>query len=247
MLTLVEFLEPLKTKSLTAKSLAVLYYEARYKQNNVLKGSEIKSLLRSARVPKLQKANITATLIQVGALVDSPGMKDGERIWKLTETGSKHVRDLLGLASDEPEIQHDTRTLEKLLTKVKNPDERDYLQEAVTCLKVGALRAAVIFTWTAAIRNVQMKSLRKCSALNAAILRRDPRARNVSSIDDFAYIKDSTVLFASQDVGIHDKNQREVLEECLKLRNKCGHPGKYSPKEKRVSSFIEDVVSVVFT
>ena len=40
--------------------------------------------------------------------------------------------------------------------------------------------------------------------------------------------------------------QRSVLEDCLNLRNKCGHPRKYKIGEKKVSSFIEDLVGIVF-
>jgi hypothetical protein len=36
------------------------------------------------------------------------------------------------------------------------------------------------------------------------------------------------------------------LEEALNLRNRCGHPTKYRPGEKKVSSFIEDVAGIVF-
>lgn len=246
MITLVEFLEPLKHKSLTDKSLAVLYYESRYNNNQVLAGSEIRKRLVDSRIPNVRNANVTALLNQVGAYVDSPGLKNGERLWKLTDTGAKHVRDLLGLKADSPEFVHDIATLENLISKVSNQDEREYLSEALLCLRVGALRATVVFVWAAAIRNIQSKCLAKGKKLMPALLKHDPKARTVKTIDDFAYIKDVTVLLACQDLGIFDKSQREVVEEALRLRNRCGHPAKYTPKEKKVSSYIEDMVSVVF-
>lgn len=246
MITLVEFVEPLRKKSLTDKCLAVLYYETRYNNNDVLSGSEIRKRLRDARLPNVQSANVTALLNQVGAYVDTPGLKDGERLWKLTDTGSKYIRDLIGLKADSPEIIHDITTLENLISKLTNVDEKDYLNEALTCLKVGALRATVVFVWVAAIRNLQMKCLAKGKKLMPALQKHDPKARNVKSIDDFAHIKDSTVLLACQHLAILDKSQRETAEEALRLRNRCGHPAKYSPKEKKVSSYIEDLISVVF-
>lgn len=246
MITLIEFLEPLSKKSLTDRCLAVLYFEARYNNNQMLAGSEIKKRLRDARVPRTQNANVTALLNQIGALVDTPGLKDGERLWRLTDTGSKHVRDLLGLKADSPEIIHDTATLEKLISKLSNADERDYLNEALTCLKVGALRATVVFAWSAATRNLQSKCLAKGKALNVALQKHDPKARTVNTLDDFAYIKESTLILACQDLGVFDKSQRETAEEALRLRNRCGHPARYAPKEKKVSSLIEDLISVVF-
>jgi len=247
MITLVEFLYPLKKSTITDKCLAVLYYEARNNNKDILAGSEIKHKLRNARMPYLVKTNVTTLLSQAGPYVDSPGYNGkGERVWKLTETGFKNIRDLLGLKADAPEIKHDVTTLENLIVNIKSVEERDYLNEALDCLKVGALRATMVFIWSTAIRNIQERCLKKGKLLNVALKRVDSRARDVSSVEDFAYIKDSTVLLSAQELKIFDKSEKETLEEALKLRNRCGHPGKYKPKEKKVSGFIEDSLSIVF-
>lgn len=65
-------------------------------------------------------------------------------------------------------------------------------------------------------------------------------------LDHFAYIKDDITLQAAQDLGVLDKNEKDTLKEALGLRNRSGHPGKYRPGSKKVSSFIEDVVSILF-
>ena len=49
------------------------------------------------------------------------------------------------------------------------------------------------------------------------------------------------------DLSIFDKSEKRQLGQALDLRNDCGHPVKYKPGEKKVSSFIEDVTSIVFT
>ena len=82
--------------------------------------------------------------------------------------------------------------------------------------------------------------------MSAALQRHDPKARNVSSLDHFAYIKDKTMLLGAQELGVIDKNEKDTLEEALNLRNRSGHPSKYKPGIKKASSFIEDVVSIVF-
>jgi len=53
-------------------------------------------------------------------------------------------------------------------------------------------------------------------------------------------------LQAAQDLGVLDKNEKDTLKERLSLRNRSGHPGKYLPGIKKVSSFIEDVISILF-
>ena len=82
--------------------------------------------------------------------------------------------------------------------------------------------------------------------LNAAIRRQDSKARLVSKMDDFEYIKDRTLLLAAEELGVLDKANRSALEEALNLRNRCGHPTSYKPGIKKASSFIEDVVNIVF-
>ena len=248
MISLVEFLEPIKKNYLTDKALAVLYYESRYNNTDVLSTSEIKARLVSSRIQKSRNANIGALLNQVGSYVDSPERKDGERLWKLTGSGSKYIMTILEIKADSPEVLFDVHTLETLLLKIGNPDERNYLNEALICLKVGALRATVVFAWVAAIRNLQTKCFAKgIEVLNDAIQSHDSKAKVVSSIEDFSYIKDSTVIFVCQDLRIFDKSQKDTVQEALNLRNRCGHPGKYSPKEKKVSSYLEDIISIIFT
>ena len=93
--------------------------------------------------------NIADVLSKSGALSDTDGLEGARRLWKLTESGREHVRGLLGLPTNEPEIEHDVATLTALVSKVSNDDVRSYLEEALKCLQVGALRACVVFVWTA--------------------------------------------------------------------------------------------------
>jgi hypothetical protein len=114
-------------------------------------------------------------------------------------------------------------------------------------LSVGALRAAIVFLWTGAIRTLQEEAFTNHKAtLNAAIAKHDPKARPVNKLEDFAYIRDATALLAFQDLGVLDKGQKTTLGEALDLRNRCGHPTKYTPGVKKASSFIEDVLGIVF-
>lgn len=146
----------------------------------------------------------------------------------------------------EPEVEHDIASLSALVAKVRDPEVRSYIEEALTCLQVGALRSAVVFLWTGAIRTLQEEALLKAN-LNAVLLKYDSKTRNVGKVDDFAYIKDAILLLALFDLGIVDKGERDTLQEALNLRNRCGHPTKYRPGVKKVSSFVEDLISVVFS
>jgi hypothetical protein len=227
--------------------LAVLYYHQNYRDKASLTTDEIRDELVRARVPKASKINVADVLNKSGALVDSPGVSGGRRLWQLTTSGETHVRGRLNLPAPGPEIEHDVATLQALATKVSDGVVRDYILEAIKCLSVGAIRAAIVFLWTGAIRTLQEECLTKhATTLNAAISKHDPKARSVNKLEDFAYIRDATALLAFQELGVLDKGEKTTLGEGLDLRNRCGHPTKYIPGVKKASSFIEDVVGIVF-
>lgn len=246
-MTLVEFLAPLKKGKHADRVLAVLYYCERYEQRASMTAEQIRKRLSDARAPGAGKVNVPDVLTKSGELADTDGVEGGRRLWMLTETGREHVRLLLGLPASEPEIEHDVATLITLVATVADDDIRGYLEEALKCLRVGALRACVVFVWAAAIRAIQTEMMTKgSSAINAAIQKHDPSARSIGKIDDFAYFKEKVQLLGAMGLGLLDKSEKDTLEEALDLRNRCGHPSKYRPGVKKVSAFVEDVVSILF-
>jgi hypothetical protein len=246
-MTLIEFVEPLKKRSRKDKILACLYYRNRYEGIAALTVEGIRRALKAARVPSVSKINVADVVAKSGCYVDTTRTEDGKRLWILTESGEQYVRQLIGLPTPEPELEHDAGTILSLVSKIASSQVQDYLREAVKCMQVNALRACVVFLWSGAIRAIQEELLNKhAGALTAALRKHYPKAKAVSRQEHFAYINDKITLLAAEDLGAFDKNERCVLEECLTLRNRCGHPGKYRPGIKRVSSFIEDLVSVVF-
>jgi hypothetical protein len=245
--TLVEFLAPLKAGSHGDRVLAVLYYKARYEGHESQTAQQIRAALKAARAPRARSINIADVLNKSGAYVDSPGSVGPARLWKLTDTGKSKVRELLKLPEADLEVENDVGTLTALAMKVKDPEVRDYIDESITCLRAGALRASVVFLWSGATRTIQNELVASGLAkLNNALQKHDPKAREVRRVEDFAYIKDDTMLLAAVDLARFDKNQGAILKEALGLRNKSGHPGDYKPGPKKVSSFIEDVIGIVF-
>ncbi len=246
-MTLVEFLAPLAKNKHQDRILVVLYYCERYEQQPSLTIENIRQRLKDARARGWAKANIADVLSKSGPLADTDGLEGTRRLWKLTESGHEYVRNLLGLPATEPEIEHDVGTLATLVAKMSDEDVRGYLDEALKCLQVGALRACVVFVWTAAVRIIQTEAMMKGAAtVTAAIQRHDPKARPITKIDDLAYVKESVLLLAASDLGLLDKNEKDTLTEALNLRNRCGHPSKYRPGVKKVSAFVEDITSIVF-
>jgi hypothetical protein len=101
--------------------------------------------------------------------------------------------------------------------------------------------------WTAAVRAIQTEAMAKgATVVTAAVQKHDPKARSITKIDDFAYVKEAILLLATIDLGLFDKNEKDTLTEALNLRNRCGHPSQYRPGVKKVSAFVEDITSIVF-
>lgn len=142
----------------------------------------------------------------------------------------------------------DSVNLLKVIKKIKNVDERDYLIEAMRCMENKALRAGIIFAWTAANLNIRRKCISKgYRLLNLARVKHDQGSREIKKEEDFSYIKDKTTLMISLELGLFDKSEKDVLETHLNLRNMCGHPSNYRPDGLKAASFISDLLELVFS
>jgi len=247
-MTLVEFLNPLKGGVLRDICLSAMYFHQRYEDSGELTVEGMRALLKRGRVPKADKLNLADVLSGAAPFVHTTGKQGNRFLWSLTSSGEDHVRGLLNITKNDVEVENDVTTLKALISKISDKDVADYLEEGLKCLQVGALRATVVFVWSGAIKKIR-DDVFACGPTNAnsAIQKHDPKAKPMAKLDDLVLVKEATLLLASQDLGLFDKNQKSVLEECLNLRNKCGHPGKYKIGPKKVSSFIEDVVNIVFS
>ncbi len=124
---------------------------------------------------------------------------------------------------------------------------RGYVDEAIVCLRVGALRAATVFLWTGAVVTLRDAVwAHGPAAIDAARKTHNAKSRDFKKQDDFAYVKDADLLQIAQDLSVLDKSEKTLLAQALDLRNQCGHPVKYKPGVKRVSAFVEDVVGIVW-
>jgi len=244
----VEFVAPLKTSSHRSKVLAAMYFLQRYEKRDAVRADEIRSLLVGSRVPRARNVNVADVLNKSGEFVDSPGSDGIRRLWTLTDTGVREVRRLLNLPEVDAEIEVDVATLTSVVQGVADPKAKDFIEEAITCLRFGALRAAVVFLWSGAVSVLRERAWRLGAAkVTCALQTHNPKQRPLKKLDDFAYVKDSSLLEALFDLGVVDKTQKAILGQALDLRNACGHPTAYRPKEKKVSSFIEDLVGIVFS
>jgi hypothetical protein len=247
-LSIGEFLHPLKSASQRDLVLAAMYYLARYESKTQVTTDDIGNAFKRAKHTKGRKIAYAAVLTQAVPFVESPGIKEGRHLlWSLTGRGEDRVRELLGLPAAEPEIEHDVGTLQALAGTVGDENARGYIEEALVCLRSGALRAAVVFLWTGAVATIRDEVwAHGAVAIEKSLKSHNPKARDFTKKGDFSYVNDATLLQIAQDLGAVDKTEKQRLEEALNLRNGCGHPTKYSPGVKKASAFVEDVVGIVW-
>jgi hypothetical protein len=225
----------------------VLYWNAHFEDTRTMSTAEIKAALQAARVPKAKLANIADVMNKAGALVDvvkTPG--GGGRLWALTPTGESAVRRLANIAETQPEIEHSIEDLRKLASRLNVPEVREYVDEAILCLGVNALRAAIVFIWVGAVRVIQDRIwMHGVHAVIGSAQKYNPKAK-IAKFDDLALLREATLLDMARDLGEFDKAQTTILKQCLDTRNQCGHPNKYDPGVAKVKAHIEDIIGILF-
>jgi hypothetical protein len=167
--------------------------------------------------------------------------------WELTSDGRRRVSEIVGpsAASAVPAI---ASTLRQYLPGMKDEKTKKFVEEAIECYEAKHLRAAVVLSWVGAIsvlyKNVADNHLSK---FNTEALRRDPKWKNAKNPDDLARMKEMDFLNIIDHLSIIGKNVKQELENCLKLRNSCGHPNTLKIGESRVAAHMEIIVLNIFS
>jgi hypothetical protein len=243
--TLLEFLKPVSDRSRKDICLAAMSYLANEYHQGIA-APQLKAALVAARFPKAKQFNVADVLGKAGELVSVT--RDGRSYhWSLSSSGDAYIAKLLGLDEEQPEVKNTIAGLSSLLSKISDDVVKGYVEESLTCFKVDARRASVVFLWSGAMRCLQDKALTYGIAkLNGALAKHDPKAKHVGKVEDFSSVKDVTQLLAFRELGQMDKGQWQTLQEGLDLRNRCGHPTKYRPGTSKVAAFIEDIIGIAF-
>jgi hypothetical protein len=243
--TLAEFLQPVRGASKGDQLLATLFYFKYEEGKDGLTTGQLRDALVRARIPRAKDANLSDAL---GRLIPKVDRYLGD--WSLTGTGEEDVRIRLGLDLGQPtKAVQDVTALSRLLPEIDDAVIRDYIHESVTCLQADARRAAVVFLWSGVVavvrEEVWQAAGKKPTEIEKAVQKRNPRI-SFRKRADFESVNDATLIEITDDFELYGKAQRKRLKEGLDLRNDCGHPTTWKPGENKVSSFIEDMLQVVW-
>jgi hypothetical protein len=148
-----------------------------------------------------------------------------------------------------PSVIAVSKLLSDLPSMVPNVAERDFLNEALSCYKVKAYRAAIVMTWNLAYDHLMgwlLADQSRLDKLNDAIKKRFPKLTVVVAIrDDFDELKESQVIDACRTARLLNKNVVEILESKLKRRNTVAHPSTVVVTQAQADDTITDLVNNV--
>lgn len=166
--------------------------------------------------------------------------------WELTTDGRKRVAEIAGPYASNP-IQIVASNLRQFLPNFNSTETKAFIEESTECYESRHFRAAVVLSWSGAISLLHNYVVgNKLAEFNAEALRRDAKWKNAKSSDDLGRIKESDFLNIIEKLSVIGKNTKQELENCLKLRNGCGHPNSLKIAESRVASHLEILILNVF-
>lgn len=168
--------------------------------------------------------------------------------WVLTVPGKAYLAKQNYLEEKKSIVKNDVADLRNHLISISNPQTRSFIEEAINCLETGQKRAAVVLSWVGATAVLYDEVVKKhLSAFNSEALKRDAKWKNATTSDDLGKMKEFDFLNILESISVIGKNVKQELQQCLQLRNGCGHPNTLAIGIRKVSAHIEILMLNVFS
>lgn len=179
-------------------------------------------------------------------LSESAGHKSGRYV--KSQTGYRLERsaydDIKRDVNNEPKKIQVSSELAGLVPKVKDSQERTFLEEAIRCYRVEAFRATIVMVWTLTMDHLQKYIFgQRLNEFNAAIAAHsDKKMRPIVNYDDFSELKESRTIELMRTANIISNDVRKILDEKLGIRNSAGHPSGISFSGHKTAEFALDLI-----
>jgi len=167
--------------------------------------------------------------------------------WELTGNGRAHVNGLAAEAISSSPAAKEAQSLRTLVPKLKDATMQAFLTEAIVCAEQSLFRAAVVLSWVGAVGLLYDFVLSQhLAAFNVAAASRNLKWKPAKTVDDLSAMKESTFLETLQAISVIGKNVKQELDECLRLRNGCGHPNSLKVGANKVAAHLETLALNVY-
>ena len=229
----------LSDKELSRKEKILLLLLAEGEKEKQVK--DIKKLAISNGLREASKWNISQILNDLGNCAIK--LPSG---WSITNQG----KDLLaqtGILKEKSPVLSAHKQLRKYLSKVTSEEVKIFIEEAISALEYGLMRSAVVLSWVGSVAILYDEVIKNhLSVFNKEAIKRNPKWKMADTVDDLAKLKEYDFLQIINGISLIGKNTKLELEQCLKLRNSCGHPNTFRIGEHRVASHIEVLILNVY-
>lgn len=204
--------------------------------------SQIKEIASENGLRESFKWNISDTLAKAKGKATS--LKGN---WVLTIPGRTYLASQKFLAEKKSHSINDAKDLRHYLSTLTNVQTKSFLEEAINCLEADQKRAAVVFSWVGAIAILYDEVIKNyLAAFNTEALRKDSKWKPAKNSDDLGKMKEFDFLNILETISVIGKNVKQELQQCLQLRNGCGHPNTLKIGVRRVAAHIEILILNVF-
>lgn len=151
--------------------------------------------------------------------------------------------------SNEPKKIQASDDLNILIPKIKDEQEKSFLEEAINCYRVSAFRATIILVWILTIDHMQKHVFNNSKRLNDFnfALKKNPEKKltKIQNYDDFSDLKESSFIKLMRSAKVINNDVQKILKEKLDTRNSAGHPSSIIIGEHKATEFILDLTQNV--
>lgn len=214
---------------------------ALYAMGDVRTIAQIKACCKSAglKIPKSWNVSSILSASKGRAINTGKG-------WEITDKGQSHL-ETLGVKLNTKVSKEKAEELRELIKHLKSVEDKEYLNEAILCIEHGLNKASVVMTWSAAIHFLKKEVAKNhLNDFNAQAVKANPKWRPAKTSDDLGLMRESDFLDRLENISLIGKDVKKQLQECLTLRNSCGHPNSLKVEKLRVASCIEILILNVF-
>jgi len=213
------------------------------KDGQPISSTEVVKIGRDNGLDKIARWNVSQYLAGNKSLfVKFP---DG---WTLGPKGKQHAVSLASKLNGGQSVVIN-QSLRLLIPKLPNEEAKAFVGEAISCYEAKCYRAAVVLSWVGAMAVLHNHVIvNHLAVFNAEALARDLDWKPAKVVDDLGLMKEEKFLDILVKISVLGKNVKELLKNnCLVLRNACGHPNSVQPGENMVTAHLEILINHVFT
>jgi hypothetical protein len=149
--------------------------------------------------------------------------------------------------------------LQKLVSGLADPEESEYLKEAIDCANSNFKKAAIVMGWCAAIDRIQKKiqvlglaTFSKMSSLmkqqNSGRHKHFKKEFVIATLGDLQAVFDPDLIQVCEGLQLLDSNEADrLIKVDFQYRNHSAHPGNAPIEDAHVVSFFIDINKIILT